>query len=336
MFAVAAATRLRHPLALGRALSAAPSKTALIKELRARTSAPMKKCVEALASSGNDIDEAVALLRKSGLAAAQKKASRGADEGAIAVARAPSALALVELNSETDFVARNEIFQQLAADVARTALGHQPAAEAAVHAVDPAELSASTLVSDDAGASSVEEALGVAVGQLGENLVLRRACVLRAACAETGEVASYVHNAYAPAVGRTAAAVALRGGSADGGAREALRALGQRLAMHVVAASPLYLDKQSVPAEAIARERDILEQQARDSGKPESVVEKMVEGRLRKFYAEVCLLEQDYVVDDGAGSVAKVLRAAASELGGPVELDGFVRFHVGDSAAAAE
>ena len=316
-----------------RPLSSAPTRTVLIKELRARTSAPMKKCVEALESAGGDVDEAVTLLRKAGVAAAQKKASRGASEGAAAVAQGSDGVAIVEINSETDFVARNQIFQELAAGVARTALGLAPSGDAPVAPIDAPALGATALLAngDAAGASSVTEALGIAVSQLGENLVLRRACVLRPPAAG-GVVASYVHNAYAPNVGRTAAAVVLSSASSD---VDALQSLGQKLAMHVVAATPLFLDRDGVDAAALQRERDILLEQAQGSGKPAEVVEKMVTGRLNKFYQEVCLLDQTYLIDDSAGAVAKVLQAAGKELGAPVEVSAFVRYQVGEESGSA-
>lgn len=327
-------TLLRAPalahVPTARWLCAAPkSRTTLIKELRARTAAPMKKCVEALSNANDDIEEAITLLRKSGLAAAQKKASRGASEGAAAVAHGPLGAAVIELNSETDFVARNVLFQELAANVARTALGMdggagpEPLAE-----LDAAAVTAEPLAG---GTASVGEALGEGVQQLGENLVVRRATLLRAPAAGGGVVSSYVHNTYAPGVGRTAAALVLKSEAAD---VDALQTLGERLAMHIVAASPQFLDRGSVDAAAIARERDILLEQARASGKPDSVIEKMVDGRLKKFYGEVCLLEQTYLIEENGGAVAKVLEAAGKELGAPVEVAAFVRFHVGEGAEA--
>lgn len=319
-----------------RALCVTPAKPrmALIKELRALTSAPMKNCVSALKESGGDLEEAVVLLRKSGLAAAKKKATRGADEGAIALAHGPDGLAVVEISSETDFVARNEIFQRLAVDVARTALAQAaPAAQGgAVDVLETEVLGASALAG---GATSVSDALGHAVGTLGENLVLRRACVLRPA-PEGGALVGYVHNSYSEGVGRTAAAVSLRSATPK---VDELRALGQKLAMHVVASKPAYLDRAAVPEAVLARERDIFREQAaaeyRESGKPQKMVDHIVEGRLKKlFYSEACLLEQEYVIEDSAGSVAKVLQAAGAELGAEVSLEGFVRYHIGEGAAA--
>ena len=182
----------------------------------------------------------------------------------------------------------------------------------------------------------VVEALGVGVSQLGENLVLRRACVLQVPTG-TGVVAGYVHNAYAGGVGKTVAAVALSSAAAASpeGA-EALRALGQKLSMHVVAAQPQFVDRAAVGAAELERERAILVEQATASGKPPEVVTRMVEGRLGKYYGEVCLAEQAYIVDESAGSVAKVLEATGKALGSPVEIGGFVRYQVGEASPTDE
>lgn len=294
----------------------------------------MKKCVEALDQAAGDVEAAVDILRKAGVAAAAKKAGRGTTEGAAAIAHGPDGAAVVEVNSETDFVARNEIFQALCSNVARTALLMPAAADGSSDAptapLDPAALGAAPL--DGGDGTSVTEAVGVAVSQLGENLVLRRGVALRTPPAG-GVVATYVHNAYAPNVGKTAAAVVLSSGASD---VEALRSLGQKLAMHVVASQPLFLSKESVDPSAVQRERDVLLEQAQGSGKKPEVIEKMVNGRLNKYYQEVCLLEQTFLIEEGAGSVAKVLAAAGKELGAPVELAAFARYQVGEAVGAAE
>lgn len=289
----------------------ASSRTALIKELRARTSAPMKKCVDALAEAGDDLEQAATILRKAGLAAAAKKSSRGASEGAIAVAHDATGAAVVELNSETDFVARNELFQALVGGIAQTALGlreppllvQQVSSAACVMELDTAAMGGTRMTSPQHDATTIAEAVGFAVSQLGENLVVRRASLL--STPEGGGVVSgYVHNTYSPGVGRTAAVVALRSSAAD---VEALASLGQKIAMHVVAATPRYLERETVPGAVVEAEREVLAEQARASGKPAHVVDKMVEGRLHKFFADACLLEQQYMIDDSAGSVAKVI-----------------------------
>jgi len=306
-------------------------KTALIKELRARTSAPMKKCVDALAAADGDLDAAVDWLRKSGVATAHKKAGRGANEGAVVVASDEAGLVVLELNSETDFVARNGIFHELANTVAKESLSFvRGGSRSGPYEIDRAALAALPLPRvGEGGTVLASEAISMAVSQLGENLVLRRACVLPIP-AEGGVVTSYVHNAYAPGLGRTVAAVALRS-QAD---PAALQALGTNLAMHIVAAAPRYLSRGQVDQAHLDRERSVLTEQAAVSGKPAATIEKMVEGRLGKFYKEVVLLEQEYIVEDKAGDVSKVLKKASTDLGAEVTLEGFVRYHVGEDAEA--
>lgn len=310
-------------------------KTALIKELRARTSAPMKKCVDALAAADGDLDAAVDWLRKSGVATAHKKAGRGANEGAVVVASDEAGCVIVELNSETDFVARNGIFHDLANTVARESLSFVRAGgvgRSGPYEIGQAALGALPLPQEGEGGGSVpaSEAISMAVSQLGENLVLRRACALSIP-AEGGVVTSYVHNAYAPGLGRTVAAVALRS-QAD---PAALQALGSNLAMHIVAAAPRYLSRGAVDEAVLDRERKVLTEQAVASGKPAATIEKMVEGRLTKFYKEVALLEQEYMVEDKAGDVSQVLKKASEDLGAEVTLEGFVRYHVGEDVGEA-
>ena len=325
---------------LARPMATSP-KTALIKELRARTSAPMKKCVDALAAADGDLDAAVDWLRKSGVATAHKKAGRGANEGAVVVASDQAGCVLVELNSETDFVARNGLFHELASALAKESLslvrgggtgaGSGAGSGSGPYEIEPAVLAALPLpqAGGAGGSLPAAEAISVAVSQLGENLVLRRACALPVP-AEGGVVTSYVHNTYAPGLGRTAAAVALRS-QAD---PTALQALGTNLAMHIVAAAPRYLSRDEVDAAVLDRERDLLTEQAAASGKPAATIEKMVEGRLGKFYKEVVLLEQEYIVEDKAGDVRKVLKKASADLGAEVSLEGFVRYHVGEAGEA--
>ena len=316
---------------LARPLATKPS-TQLIKELRARTSAPMKKCVEALKASEGDLEAAMDWLRKSGVATAAKKAGRGANEGAVVVASSDAGLVLVEINSETDFVARNDIFHALAGGVAQSALSQLPGGGGGgPRELDAAGLGALPVEQGAAAAVPATEAISTAVSQLGENLVLRRACALPVPT-EGGAVASYVHNAYAPGLGRTVAAVALR--SQAGPA--ALQALGAKLSMHIVAAAPRYLSRDDVEPAALERERSIVTEQAAASGKPEKAQQKMVEGRLAKFYQETCLLEQQYLIEEKAGAVSKVLEKASKDLGSEVALEGFVRFHVGEGSAGAE
>ena len=283
---------------------------ALVKELRDKTGAGMMDCKRALAESEGDLETAVDWLRKKGLAAAAKKAGRVAAEGLIGVATRAAAGAVVEVNSETDFVARNAVFQGFVRAVAGLAL----AGDGELESLKSAKLPES--------GRTVEEELTHLISTIGENLVLRR--VERLSVKE-GVVASYVHNALAPGLGKIGVLVALESTAPA----DKLLGLGRQLAMHVAAATPLYLDIASVPQSALDRERDVLREQARQTGKPESIVERMIEGRLRKFYEEVVLLEQIFVVDQET-RIAKVVEAAAKEAGAPIRLAGFVRFSLGE------
>jgi elongation factor Ts len=226
------------------------------------------------------------------------------------VAARGAAGAVVEVNSETDFVARNDLFQAFV----RTVAGLAVAGNGDVEALRQAEYPGT--------GRTVEAELAELVARIGENLVLRRSERLAVG---SGLVASYVHNSLAPGLGKIGVLVALES-EADG---EALASLGRQLAMHVAAANPLYLDTGSVPGSALDRERDVLREQARASGKDEAIVERMVEGRLRKFYEETVLLEQVFVVD-GESRVAKVVEAAAKAAGKPIRVAGFARFQLGE------
>ncbi len=283
---------------------------ALVKELRANTGAGMMDCKRALTETGGDMDAAIAWLRKKGLAAAAKKAGRVASEGLVGIAVDGSAGAVVEVNAETDFVARNETFQDFVKTVAGLALQTGGDLEALKGAAYP-----------DA-ARTVEEQLTDLVATIGENLRIRRAEVLTV---ESGVLASYVHNALVPGLGKIGVLVAVE---APAGAAE-LEVLGKRLAMHVAAANPQAVSHEDLDPAAVDRERDILREQARATGKPDDIIEKMVEGRLRKYYEEVTLLDQTYVID-GESKVGKVLEAAAEDAGGAVAVKGFVRFLLGE------
>jgi elongation factor Ts len=282
---------------------------ALVKDLRDKTGAGMMDCKRALGDTGGDLEAAVDWLRKKGLAAAAKKSGRVAAEGLVGVATRDRAGAAVEVNSETDFVARNELFQAFVRTVGGLAL-------------DAGDVEALKEAPYPGTGRTVAGELTELVARIGENLVLRRAAHL---AVERGVVASYVHNSLAPGLGKIAVLVALE--SAAEGA--ALAALGRQLAMHVAAANPVYLDIAAVPAAALDRERAVLREQAQASAKSEAIVERMVEGRLRKFYEEVVLLEQIFVIDDER-PVRKVVEAAAQEAGAPIRVAGFVRFALGE------
>ena len=285
----------------------------LVKELREKTGAGMMDCKRALGETSGDLEGAVDWLRKKGLAAAAKKAGRVAAEGLVGVATGGKAGAVAEVNAETDFVARNELFQNFVRGVTGVAL--------AVGS-DLEKIKATQL---PGGGRTVAEELTHLFATVGENMVLRRAQRLEVA---NGVVVSYVHNALTAGLGKIGVLVALES-TGDAGK---LAAVGKQLAMHVAAAKPDYLDIASVDKTALERERDVLREQARASGKPDSIIEKMVEGRLRKFYEEVVLLEQIYVID-GETRISKVIEAAAKELGAPVKVAGFVRFTLGEGIA---
>lgn len=283
---------------------------ALVKELREKTGAGMMDCKRALAETGGDLEGAVDWLRKKGLSTAAKKAGRLAAEGLVGVAVRALAGAVVEVNSETDFVARNDRFQGFVRTVAGLAVGGAGTLEALAGAAYPGT------------GRTVAEELTHLIATIGENLVLRRAQRLQV---EAGLIASYVHNTLGPGLGRIGVVVALDSPAPP----EHLAELGKQLAMHVAAAGPLYLDIASVPAAALERERAVLREQAAASGRPEAILARMVEGRLRKFYEEVVLLEQIFVVDQER-RIAKVVEDAAKAAGAPIRIAGFVRFALGE------
>jgi elongation factor Ts len=281
----------------------------LVKELREKTGAGMMDCKRALGETQGDIEGAVDWLRKKGLAAAAKKAGRIAAEGLVGVATSGNAGAVVEVNSETDFVARNEAFQNFVRQVADLTL-----ANGEIEAVKAAAFPGS--------GRNVAEELTHLVATIGENMSLRR--VLRLQVAK-GAVVSYVHNALAPGLGKIGVLVAL----ASAGDAGKLAALGKQLAMHVAAANPQFLTIADVDKASLDRERDVLREQAKASGKPDAIIDKMVEGRLRKYYEEVVLLEQIFVID-GETRIAKVVEAAAKEAGAPIAIAAFARFGLGE------
>ena len=281
----------------------------LVKELREKTGAGMMDCKRALGETAGDIEVAIDWLRKKGLAAAAKKAGRIAAEGLVGVATSEHAGAVVEVNSETDFVARNDAFQNLFRQVAERAL-----ADGDIEAIKAAAFPGT--------GRSVAEELTHLVATIGENMNLRRARRLEVA---KGIVVSYVHNALTAGLGKIGVLIALDS-AGDAGK---LAALGKQLAMHVAAANPQFLDIAAVDKASLDRERDILREQANASGKSDAIIDKMVEGRLRKYYEEVVLLEQIFVVD-GETRIAKVVEATAKEAGAPIKIAGFVRFALGE------
>ena len=289
---------------------------AQVKELRELTGAGMMDCKNALTETDGDIEAAIDWLRAKGLAKAAKKAGRVAAEGLVAVATDGTRGAVVELNSETDFVARNEEFQKLVADIAQLALDGGS---------DAATLNAMPF--GDSG-MSVAEQITAAVAKIGENMGLRRSATLSV---PEGVVSSYVHNAVASGMGRMGVLVALNSSANP----EALNELGRQIAMHIAAINPLAVSAKDVDEAVVERERAVFTEQANSSGKPAEIVQKMVEGRIRKFFSEVCLLEQVFVVD-GESKVGAFIEQKAKELGAPIELTGFVRMALGDGIEKEE
>jgi elongation factor Ts len=281
----------------------------MVKDLRDKTGAGMMDCKSALSETKGDVEAAIDLLRKKGLAKAAKKGGRIAADGLIGLAVAGGKGAIVEVNSETDFVARGGEFQGFVRKVSELALKADGDLERLLAAPFP-------------GGGTTAEALSNLIGKLGENMTIRRAAGVSVS---PGVVASYVHNATGPDLGKIGVLVALES-SADAAK---LMGLGKQLAMHIAAASPLALSVADLPADVVARERAIYTDQARESGKPDNVIEKMVEGRLRKYYEEHVLLSQLFVIDLET-PVAKVLENASKEFGAKVQIKSFVRFQVGE------
>ena len=281
----------------------------MVKELRDKTGAGMMDCKMALQEAGGEMEPAVDWLRTKGLAKAAKKSGRIAAEGLIAVAESGNRAAMIELNSETDFVSRNEQFQALVRSVAQTAAKTDGDLDKVLNTELP-------------GGRTVDAAITDAVATIGENMTLRRAAVLSV---DQGVVASYIHAAIAPGLGKIGVLVALK----SSGNPEKLAPLGRQIAMHVAAANPLAVDVDRLDPQAVARERAVFAEQARESGKPESIIDKMVEGRLRKFYEEAVLLKQVFVID-GERTVEMVLQDAEKDGGGAVTVTDFVAFRLGE------
>ena len=287
---------------------------ASVKELRERTGAGMMDCKKALSENNGEMETSVDWLRAKGLSAAAKKAGRTAAEGLVGVTVVGTRGAVVEVNSETDFVAKNEQFQAFVRDVTTLVLTTGNDVEALGNAAYPS-------------GGTVTEALTNNIATIGENQSLRRAAVLEV---DQGVVVSYVHNAAAPNMGKIGVLVAIE--SAASG--EALTKLGKQLAMHIAAANPLALDADSLDADLLTRERAIAVEKANESGKPANIVEKMVDGTMAKFAKENALLSQIYVID-GKTPVADVVAAAAKEAGSPITLKAFERFQLGEGIEKA-
>ena len=281
----------------------------LVKELREKSGAGMMECKKALVENKGDMDAAMDFLRKKGLASAGKKAGRAAAEGLVSVAAQGTTAVVVELNAETDFVARNEHFQSLLLKATDYALKNK------VETVE--QLKAASI-----DGKTVEASVTDLIATIGENMSLRRMARLSVS---QGVVATYVHNALAPNVGKIGVLVALESAAPA----DKLNALGRQIAMHIAATRPESLDVASLDKDLVARERAIYADKAKQSGKPEAIIEKMVEGSLRKFYEQVVLLEQVFVVD-GENKISAVLEKASKDFGAPVKLTGFLRYELGE------
>lgn len=280
----------------------------LVKELRDKTGAGMMDCKAALADTSGDIEAAVDWLRKKGLAKAAKKAGRVAAEGLIGLALAPKKGALVEVNSETDFVARNDQFQGLVRMVAQVALDVGDDIE--------------SIKAAKVGDATVADALSSAIATIGENMTLRRATGLSVG---EGVVASYMHSSVSEGLGKIGVLVALK----STGAADELLALGRLVAMQVAASNPQAIDPSGLDPAGIAREREVIADKARAQGKAEKVIDKIVESGLKTYYKEVCLLDQAYI-HDPSKSVAQALKEAEKKVGAAVEVVGFKRYALGE------
>ena len=285
----------------------------MVKELREKSGAGMMDAKKALEEVNGDMDAAVDFLRKKGLAKAEKKSSRTAAEGLVSITSNDTTGAVVEVNSETDFVARNEQFQKFVKDVTTNAMD-----------VDGVE----ALMASDMDGKSVQDTLTNLIATIGENMSIRR---MEKLSVSSGAVVGYVHNPVAPNLGKIGVLVALE----STGDKAQLEALGKQLAMHVAAAFPKYLNRDEVDAAEMEREKNVIREQALAEGKPAEIVEKMLEGRMRKFYEEICLLDQTFVID-GETKINKLLENAAKDLGAPVELKAYARVQLGEGIEKEE
>ena len=287
-----------------------------VKELRDKTGAGMMDCKKALQENNGDMEAAVDWLRAKGIAKADKKSGRTAAEGLVGLAVDGSRAVAVEINSETDFVARNEAFQDLVRGVADVALGTDGTVDAIAASNFPQT------------GKSVADSITDAVATIGENMHLRCAAPLSV---DNGVVATYVHNSVADGLGKLGVMVALE----STGDAAALNAIGKQVAMHVAATNPLAVTSNDVDTDIADRERAIFAEQARESGKPDNIVEKMVEGRMRKFFEEVALMSQSFVINPDL-TVEAALKEAEGSVGAPIKVSGFARIQLGEGVEREE
>jgi elongation factor Ts len=280
----------------------------MVKELRDQTGAGMMDCKAALSESGGNLDAAVDWLRKKGLSKAAKKAGRVAAEGLIGIAVTPTKGVVVEVNSETDFVARNDLFQGLVKMIADVALG--------------AGSDVNKILAARAGSITIADAIADTIAKVGENMTLRRAAELSVG---KGAVASYVHSSVIDGLGRIGVIVALE----SAGNADELKAFGRLVAMHVAAANPQAVDPSGLDPAIVEREKNVLADKFKAQGKPTAMIEKIVESGLKTYYKEVCLLDQPFIHDDKK-NVAQAVKEAEGKVGGPIKVTGFVRFALGE------
>ncbi len=285
----------------------------MVKQLRETTGAGMMDAKNALVENKGDIEAAVDWLRKKGLSKAEKKSSRTAAEGLVAIKTSGKTAVVVEVNSETDFVARNEEFQSFVKSVTEKA--------GSVNDLQG-------LLNADLNGKPVSENLTDKIAKIGEHMAIRRMAKLSV---NDGVVVGYMHNAVAPNLGKIGVLIALE----STGDKEKLAALGKQIAMHAAAAFPKFLKKEDVDASTMEREKDVLREQAKAEGKPPEIVEKMLDGRMRKFYEEICLLEQVFVMD-GETKISKLLENVAKDIGAPVALTSYARIQLGEGIEKEE
>lgn len=289
---------------------------ALVKELREKSGAGMMDCKKALTENNGDIEAAIDWLRAKGIAKADKKSGRTAAEGLVGINGAGTSAVVVEVNSETDFVARNDAFQDLVRGVASVAIGTDGSVDAIGAATYPAS------------GKTVTDTIKDAIAHIGENMTLRRAVKLSV---EDGVVATYIHNAVADGLGKLGVLVALK----STGNKDVLSAIGRQVAMHIAATNPLAIRAEEVDAAVAERERNVCIEQSRASGKPDAIIEKMVEGRMRKFFEEVALLSQAFVINPDQ-TVGDAIKAAEKEAGAPIEVTGMARLLLGEGIEKEE
>jgi len=288
----------------------------MVKELRESTGAGMMDCKAALSESGGEMEAAQDWLRKKGLSKAAKKSGRVAAEGLIGITVKGSKAVVVEVNSETDFVARNDLFQGLVKMTADVAMDVGTDVEA--------------IKAAKAGSITIGDAINETIAKIGENMTLRRAAMLEVS---KGTIGQYMHNSVSEGLGKIGVLVALE----STGNVDELTALGRQLAMHVASSNPLALDAAGIDPEVIKREKDVLADKFRQQGKPEAMIEKIVESGLKTFYKEQTFLEQPFIFDDsGKKSVAQAVKEAEGKIGGPIKITGFVRFGLGEGIEKQE